>query len=1141
MQITAIIRLRRYTNGLNPWYASQEMHKLLKVMKLTSFLLFITCLHAVAHTSGQTVTLSLKNVPVQKVFKAVSRQTGVSIVYSENLFEGLQPVTIDVKNASINDVLQKCLTGSPFDCTVQGNTVVIRKRSAIEIKGDINTPPPPPVPIKGKIVNDKGEPIAGANVQVKGTKKGASTNGEGEFTIDADKGDVLIISNIGYATRQITLTDTKSLNITLTVNSQQLGELVVTALGIQRRQKSLTYSTTKVNNAELTTVKNMNPINSLNGKVPGLQINPSSSGLGGSVRVILRGQKSTRENQPLYVIDGVPLTNFSTAQPQNLWGESGGVNTPGRDAGDVLSSLNPEDIESITVLKGASAAALYGSQAGNGVIMITTKKGRTGVARVDFSTAFTVERPMYTPDLQYNFNQTNKDNIYSWGPAGSNPDHVKDFFNTGKTWINTIAFTAGNEKAQTYFSYSNTNNTGIMPTNEFKQHTFNFRQTSKFFNDKLNVDANIIFSTQKTNNRPASGLYFNPLTGLYLFPRGLNFDSYKNNYEKFSPLRIMNVQNWWNIDPDNEITGADNQQNPYWVLNRDVNLGKKDNLFASLTLKYPITKWLNIQARGSLNRNYDNYELKANATTQIVLADKNGRYTYDQLTRTLLYGDVILSGNLKLTDKIGFNFNAGTSINDAKQDRTYIDSKGSDLAYANIFTLGNLNLNPALMMQPTGLRRQVQSIFATATFDYDQKVYVDLTARNDWSSTLAYTPKAKSGYPYFSAGINTIISELAQLPQFINYSKVRFSFAKVGNDVEPFSTFPTNTINSGAVQTVQSSPYLGAYLKPEDARSFEIGTEWKFLNNRLTLDFTWYKTNTRNQYFDFSAPRGSGFSRFFVNAGNIENKGIEAIVGYDVVNKGNVKWNTSVNFTRNRNKIIELLPELGGTYELTLAGVNSYSLRIREGGSYGDIYGIKFQRAADGSIVVDDKGKPQAKGFGFVGNPNPDFLAGWNNSVEYKNFIISALIDGRFGGKVMSITQAVLDEYGVSKVTADARNNGGVHIPATMLNGTKWSGAIPAETFYTTVGGRAGISEYYMYDATNIRLRELSVGYKVPSKSTIIKDMRLSLVARNLFFIKKEAPYDPELSMSTGNGLQGIDVFSMPSTRSMGLSFRCSF
>jgi hypothetical protein len=300
-----MIRLRKYTKWTSSWLTSQERHKLLKVMKLTTVLLFIACLHAVAHTSGQTVTLSLKNVPVQKVFKAVSRQTGVSIVYCENLFEGLERVSINVKDAQVKDVLQQCLTGAPFEYSVQGNSIVIRKRSAIELPTIANEPtPPPPAPIKGKITDEKGEPIVGANIQVKGTKKGTSTNPEGEFTIDAGKGDILVISNIGYTTREIIISDNKSLNITLTAASQQLGELVVTALGIQRRQKSLTYSATKINNAELTTVKNLNPIGSLNGKVAGLQINPSSSGVGGSVRVILRGQKSTRENQPLYVIDG---------------------------------------------------------------------------------------------------------------------------------------------------------------------------------------------------------------------------------------------------------------------------------------------------------------------------------------------------------------------------------------------------------------------------------------------------------------------------------------------------------------------------------------------------------------------------------------------------------------------------------------------------------------------------------------------------------------------------------------------------------------------------------------------------------------------------------------------------------------------
>jgi TonB-linked SusC/RagA family outer membrane protein len=1128
------IRSGSYANGFN--------RKLLRGMKLTATLLVITCLHAAAHMKGQTVTLSVKNVPVQKVFREVSRQTGISIVYNEGMFEGLKPVTIKVNQVAIKDVLEQCFQGQPFEYNLLGNTIVIKKKpDALVPFTGIIMPLPPPPPVRGKVLNEKGEGIAGANVQVKGSRKGTTTGANGEFTIEADKGDKLIISYVGYFSQEVAVGDDKNITISLAMNTQNLGELVVTALGIQRRSKSLTYSTQKVTNAELTTVKDINPINSLNGKVAGLQINRSASGLGGSARVVLRGQKSTRENQPLYVIDGVPMANIIGSQPTDVWGQSSGINSIGRDGGDVLSSINPEDIESITVLKGASAAALYGSQAGNGVILITTKKGKSGIAKIDFSSNFTLEKPMYYPELQYDYKQTGKDNIYSWGDAQSSPDHVKPFFKTGNTWINTLSLTAGNEKAQTYFSYSNTSNKGILPTSELDQHTFNFRETAKLLNDKLTLDANILFSTQKIHNRPSSGLYFNPLTGLYLFPRGLNFDDYKN-FEVYSSKRNLMLQNWWNINDDKGDVGQDNQQNPYWVVNRNLSIGKKDNLFSSITLKYPITKWLSVQARGSLNRNYDNYEFKAYASTQITLSDANGRYTVDRLTNTLLYGDLIFSGNADISQKIGFNFNAGTSINDLKQDRDFIDTKGGDLRFANIFTLGNVNLNPSLLVQPTGLRRQVQSIFGTATFDYDDKIYLDLTARNDWSSTLAFTPKVNSGYPYFSAGLNTIITDLVQLPAVFSYGKLRLSYAKVGNDVTPFSTRPTYTITSGNYGSIQAGPYKGAYLKPEDTRSLEIGTEWRLFSNRLSLDFTWYKSNTKDQYFEFGAPLGSGLSQFFVNAGDIENKGLELALSYEVIRNTNLKWTSAVNFTRNRNKVLKLLPELGGQYEITKAGVNNYSLRIREGGSFGDIYGKKFMRADDGSIVVDDNGRPQgAATFDFLGNPNPKFMAGWSNTIEVKDFIITALIDGRFGGKVMSITQAILDEYGVSKVTADARKSGGVQIDATKASGGKWGGAIPAEVFYTTVGGRAGITEYYMYDATNVRLRELSLSYKVPLQSNTIKDIRVGLVARNLFFITKDAPYDPELSMSTGNGLQGIDVFSLPATRSFGVSARCSF
>jgi TonB-linked SusC/RagA family outer membrane protein len=986
-----------------------------------------------------------------------------------------------------------------------------------------------------------GSALPGVSVLVKGTTSGTSTDTDGKYTINVDNAanSVLVFSFIGFATQEIQVGSRTTIDVTLAEDATQLGEVVVTALGIERETKSLTYSAQQVGGDKLTTVRDPNFMNSLSGKVPGLFITRSSSGAGGSVRVILRGQKSTRENQPLYVIDGVPIASLNSAQSGDIWS--------GRDGGDILSTINPSDIESMTVLKGASASALYGSQGQNGVILITTKKGKAGVTNVDFSSNITVERPMYYPELQYQYGQTSAGNIYSWGAATKSPDHVKPFFQTGTTWINNIALTAGNEKAQTYFSYSKTDNKGILPTNSLDQHTLNFRESAKVGN-KLAIDANIMLSRQKVHNRMVGGLYFNPLTGLYLFPRGLDFDQYKE-FEYFSPSRAYYLQDWWNLNYDRGDAGQDNQQNPYWILNRNANSETRTNAFASLTLKYSLNNWLTFQARGNINRVDDKYEQKVYASTQGTLADFNGRYIMQKNIYTLAYGDLMLSGDRDLTENIGLTFNVGASIRHAETDALSVDSKGSNLVHANVFSIGAILPSGSMTaLNAGGPVSQTQSVFATTTVDFGKKVYADITLRNDWSSTLAFTPQSKKGFFYFSAGVNTILSELVTLPEFISFAKIRASYAKVGNGVAEFSTLPVNTYNAGNPNLINTGTVTpSSFLLPEDHRAVEAGLELRLLNDRFTLDGTYYRTNTYDQFFLIGAPRGSGLSFYTINAGNVQNSGIELAVGYDVIKNSELTWNTNFNFTKNNNEIVELTPLLAnGEYAITGAGVNNYGLSITEGGQYGDIYGKKFQRS-DGKIVVDATGKPLAASGGLskLGNPTPDALLGWNNTVNFKGLSVSMLIDARFGGEVMSITQAMLDEYGVSQASADARNAGGVDMPAVISNGTEitgeYSGKLPAETFYTTVGGRAGITEHYMYDATNIRLRELAIGYKLPVQIKFVKAIQVSLIGRNLFFIKKEAPFDPEISMSTGNGVQGVDTFVLPSTRSIGLSVKCSF
>ena len=440
--------------------------------------------------------------------------------------------------------------------------------------------------VSGRVTSaTDGSGVPGASVVVKGTTNGTSADADGKFSITlADPANsVLVISFIGFSAQEIAVQNQTVVNVTLREDAQQLNEVVVTALGIEKETKSLTYAVQQVEGEQLTRSRDLNVANSLSGRVAGITINRSASGPGGSTRVVLRGNKSTTNNQALYVVDGVPMINPSVGQPTDIWGQSTGAGSgsAGRDGGDAISNINPDDIESINVLKGASAAALYGSQAANGVILITTKKGKAGQSKIDFSSNLTFENVLLAPEMQYKYGQTASGTRDSWGPVVNAPDHVKKFWQTGRTWTNSISLSGGTDKAQSYVSYSNTTNKGIVPTSTFDRHTLNFRETAKLLNDKLSLDGSVNLTTQKSHNRPVSGIYNNPLTGLYMMPRGLDFDYYKNNFEYYSPTREMYLQNWWAMDLENGNPGLDDQQNPYWALHRVRRDDKRDRVVGS--------------------------------------------------------------------------------------------------------------------------------------------------------------------------------------------------------------------------------------------------------------------------------------------------------------------------------------------------------------------------------------------------------------------------------------------------------------------------------------------------------------------------------------------------------------------------------
>ena len=992
--------------------------------------------------------------------------------------------------------------------------------------------------VRGRVVDVSGEPLIGATIREKGGTRGTVTDIEGNFILSVPDSAVLQVSFVGYESIEVSVGGRKTLEIQLRENTVMLDNVIITALGLEKKEASLAYSIQKVKGEELTRMKEVNMITALAGKAAGVQINKNSSGIGGSAKVSLRGIRSASgDNQPLYVIDGVPMLNIGTEQAYSAIG--GTANAGNRDGGDGISNLNPEDVESISILKGAPAAALYGSQAANGVILITTKKGNTaGQRNIYFSTGLTFDKAFSLPKMQNCYGVS--DVVDSWGEKAYLPtsNELNDFFRTGLTSITSVSVNYGNEKIQTYFSYANTTGRGIVDKNQLTKHNINLRETAVMFNQRLKLDGNVNVMRQIVKNKPVSGgFYMNPLVGLYRFPRGEDLSYYKDNYEIYDPERKLGIQNWHTFTEDFE-------QNPYWIQNRIQSKETRMRSIISLSANLRINSWLTVQARGSVDYISDKMRQKFYASTAPALCGANGRYIEMDYQETLIYGDVMAMGKRKWED-FALDVAIGGSINDKNVNSTRYDSKNASLKYANVFNLANIVMNgSASIDQKIDSRRQLQSVFGTAQVGYQDKVFLDLTARNDWASTLAYTSHEKSGFFYPSAGLSFLIDKWIQLPEWISFAKLRGTYSKVGNDIPQFITNSVSHITAGGeLQANDAAPFKE--MEPEMTHSVEVGTEWRFFQSRLGFNLTYYRTNTHNQFFKLPALAGDMYAYRYVNAGDIQNRGWELTVDATPVLTPDFTWKTSLNFSSNRNKIKELHEELKELVYGPSSFSSSYAMKLVKGGSIGDIYGKAFVRDVEGNIVYqtegDHKGLPAVEGEGNtikVGNANPRFIMGWNHTFSYKGFSLYFLLDWRYGGKILSQTQAEMDLYGVSQVTALARDRGYVTLEGQQIDNVKG--------FYKNiVGGRAGVTEYYMYDATNLRLREVSLNYTFPKKwmqkTKVLKDLQLAFVARNLCFLYKKAPFDPDLVLSTGNDNQGIEVFGMPTTRSLGFTVKCEF
>ena len=986
--------------------------------------------------------------------------------------------------------------------------------------------------LEGLIKDDSG-PLLGATVIVKNTTRGTTTDMDGKFRLEGlQPGDVLQVTYVGYDPYEVTYTGQTTLDILMTTTANQLNAVVVTAMGIERQSKTLSYAAETVGGDDVADIKSVNMINALQGKAAGLQITPNSTGAGGSSKILFRGNKSINgSNQPLVVVDGVPLMmNITSDQVDSNWGAQ-------RDGGDAMSTINPDDIASISLLKGASAAALYGAVAANGAIMITTKSAMAGRLAVNVSSNTTIDTPLSLPEFQNTYGANGQ---YSWGDklASKAPDYAEKFFRTGWTTNNSISINGGAEDLRAYFSYGNVTSGGITPENDYSQHTLNAKVGFDLFNDHIKVDFNAKYVNQHISNQPAGGFVFNPLVGTYTFPRGGDWNGYKSNFETYNGELNANVQNW-------VTTTDETNSNPYWLLNRERPVVERNRYEFGGSIKYQIIDGLSLTGRMRYERADEHYVRNHYASSY------GNKYTYGKMDDNRyfseqLYADLLAQYN-HTWDDFSLNATLGTSMMQTRSNNVsllYEQSKfvapgNGGAYYPNIFNPSNFYKNGTTM----GLeRKRLNSVFGAVTFGFKEALFLDVTARNDWSSALAYT----DGYSFFypSVGASLLLNRFVDMGRNIDLFKFRGSYSIVGNDVPVYKTNPRYTYgDQGAINPPESVPFRT--LKPEKTHSFEVGFDGEFFQHRLHVNATYYKTNTKNQYFEVTLPWESGYKSQFVNAGNVQNQGFELTAGWFQDFGNEFTWSTDLNLSYNDNKIIELFD--GIQDGVTVSNLGGAKVILYEGGQYGDLYVRTLKRDESGKLVTETpegadyqipvNGGEQNSDLKYMSNMNSKWNMGWNNTFRYKDLTLSMLIDFRIGGKVVSMTEATLDGYGVSERTGRARDRGYV-----MREGIKFSNV---KAYYDVVGATSFNSVYnvedYVYDATNVRMREISLGYTFRNLFGQSKNLTLAFIARNLFFFYKDAPMDPDVSMGTGNGLQGFDVFNLPTTRSFGLNVKLNF
>jgi TonB-linked SusC/RagA family outer membrane protein len=1002
------------------------------------------------------------------------------------------------------------------------------------------------VSVRGTVTSSDGEPIIGANVIELGSNNGTATDLDGNYQLKVGPNAILEFTYTGYVSQKFTVGVQPMINVTLE-EGVSLSEMVVTALGISREKKSLTYAAQTIQGGQLTQVRDANFVNTLQGKVAGLVVTNASSGVGGATRVILRGNRSIQSsNNALFVVDGVPVDNSTPGQVGNDFG--------GYNGSDGVANINPDDIESINVLKGAAASVLYGSRAANGVILITTKKGSAGAISVDVNSGAQFDAPLTLPNLQNEYGQGNggvfgSRSSASWGPKMNNqavidwtgmaqgmvpqPNNVSDFFQIGTSFNNSVGIKGGSEKVQSYFSFTNNQVSGIVPGNTLDRNTINLRISANL-SKKFSTDAKVTYVNQMLNNKLRSGEESSEVMNLYKTPRSIRNKDMQNYQSE------AGVPTYW--------TSSSVYMNPYWTINRTSADEERTRTTSLVSATYRINDDMKILARVSLDQYTDRGENTFYDNT-LLFAWLGG--TFQKYFRQVKErnSELLLIGNKKLNSKVKLSYTFG--IADVARQSDFTQTSANGLLVPNKFDLGfarNLAVGTGFV------ERDLQSVFGSVQVSLNDYLYFDVTARNDWSSTLP----APHSYFYPSLGLTTVLSDIIELPNFINFAKLRGSYTRVGNDAAPYLLTQTYSFSQGGTGGFINRDGTQAIgdLKPELTTSLEFGFDGRFFDNRLGLDVTFYKTNSVNQVLSLPLAPASGFSNQYINAGNIENAGVELTLTGSPIKKNDFTWDVTLNYARNINAIVSLHPDIKQTL-LSSGYGRTAGVLVKEGGAYGDLYTEGWARTPSGQFIMDGAGKPVVSSSQeFLGNFNPKFTLGLNNAFSFGKISLNVLVDARIGGVMTSGSDASLAFDGSSAYTTAYREGGWV-IPGVTLSNNEYipnTTPVNAETFWTTVSnGRYSWGQVFTYDATNVRIREAAVGYDFNINSQYVKRAKLSIVARNLFFLAKgnaivDIPgiptrkmwFDPDVNLGAGN-YQGVEYGTLPSARSIGLNLSVSF